>query len=506
MLDDVVSTFGDILFNGYRIKERASFKLTRDADFGVDEDERGDDFLTAMEEVLVNRQSSDPVRLSIEANAGPELKERLRQSFELEADDVYELPGPIDLRSFMELTSVPGFDKLREAPWKPIEATDVPTGDDAWDELKRRDALLFVPYENFDPVLRFIDRAADDPNVLSIKMTLYRTSGDSPIVKALERAARNGKQVMALVELKARFDEGRNISWATRLERAGVIVVYGIARLKVHAKATMVVRRESDGIHRYVHLSTGNYNDKTARLYVDLSLFSADDDLCYDVSIFFNALSGYSEVQQGRRLVMAPLFLKDRIISLIQREATRKSQEYPGTIIAKMNALTDPDVIEALYKASQAGVKIKLNIRGICRLVPGVKGLSENISVVSVVDRYLEHARIFYFSNGGAEEVYLASADLMERNLEKRVELLIPLTRDYNKRNALEILKAYFKDNVKAWRLQSDGVWKRRSPEEGEAPFRVQDYFRQLTENRAEARDREPKLLFEVRRGGKEGN
>ncbi len=500
LLEEVVQCFGDGLFPGYRILESAVFKLTRDADFAVDE-ERDDDFVKAMEEVLINRQCSIPVRLSMTTSSGARLKASLQKAFELDGTDVYEFPGPIDLRSFMDFAAVPGFNELRDQSWKPVDSPELPAETEIWSELKRRDIMLFTPYESYDPVLRFLDDAADDPEVLAIKMTLYRTSGNSPIVKALERAASNGKQVMVLVELKARFDEGRNISWATRLERAGVIVVYGIARLKVHAKAALVVRREKDGIHRYLHLSTGNYNDRTAKLYVDISLFTSNDEMCHDASLFFNAITGYSEVQPGRRLVMAPFHLKDKVLSLIEREATRKTQEYPGLIMAKMNSLTDPDVIRALYAASQAGVSIWLNVRGICMLVPGIKGLSDNIRVVSVVDRYLEHARIFYFANGGAADIYLASADWMERNLEKRVELLFPILKEECRTRVSEILRAYFKDSCKACQLLPDGSWEAVKPQEGEPGFRVQEFFYQQARDKAEAWAREPKLQLEVRRG-----
>lgn len=500
LLEDVVAMFASELFHGYAVRERAVFKLTRDADFAVDE-ERDEDFVKAMEEVLSNRQRSAPVRLSVARGSGASLVAQLRAAFGLDPDDVYEFPGPVDLRSFMELSEQPGWRKLRDEEWTPIEDPELPPDGPLWDEIKRRDLLVFTPYESFGPVLRFLDGAADDPDVLAIKMTLYRTSGDSPIVRALERAAANGKQVMALVELKARFDEGRNISWAERLERAGAIVVYGVAKLKVHAKAALVVRREPDGVRRYLHLSTGNYNDRTARLYADLSLFTADDELCRDASFFFNAITGYSEAQPGHRLVMAPFHLKDKVISLIDREAARSTQEYPGLIMAKMNSLTDPDVIRALYRASRAGVAIRLNVRGICMLVPGRPGLSENIRVVSVVDRYLEHSRIFHFANGGASELYLSSADWMERNLERRVELLFPVRDEACSKKALDILKAYFRDNVKACRLSADGRWSRVEPKGGEAPFRAQEFFHAQAKNRAEALAREPRLRLEVRRG-----
>jgi len=326
-------------------------------------------------------------------------------------------------------------------------------------------------------VVRFFQEAAADPQVTVIKTALYRTSGDSPIIRALEQASLSGKNVTAVVELKARFDEGRNISWANRLEKAGVIVVYGLAHLKIHAKATIVIRREYDRIKRYVHLSTGNYNDKTAKFYEDISLFTARDDIAYDAGLLFNMITGYSAVQSMGKLVIAPTALKRRLLELIDREIKRSSPEAPGRIMAKMNALADPEIIRALYRASQGGVKIFLNVRGICMLVPGVKGLSENIRVVSIIDRYLEHSRIFYFANGGAEELYLASADWMTRNLERRVELMFPLLQEDTRKTIFEILSAYFRDNRQAWLLDSQGAWTRIEPEAGEEPFSAQAYF-----------------------------
>jgi polyphosphate kinase len=338
--------------------------------------------------------------------------------------------------------------------------------------------VLHLPYESFSPVVEMVSSAAADPSVIAIKMTLYRTSGDSPVVKALTRAAREGKQVTVVVELKARFDEERNISWATRLEQSGAIVVYGAARLKVHAKAILVVRREEDGLaRRYVHLSTGNYNDRTARLYGDLSLFSANQTICSEVGSFFNMVTGLSALTELHHLSMAPFDLKRRILSMIERETVRSNAETPGLIAAKMNSLSDKDIIDALYRASAAGVKVLLNIRGVCQLVPGLKGLSENITVVSVVGRYLEHARICYFRNGGAEELYLSSADWMPRNLEKRIELLFPVFGEEAKERVQDTLMAYFRDTVKARSLGPSGHWRRVGVTEGSEPFSVQDYF-----------------------------
>ena len=503
LIDDVVACFGPRLFPGWEASESLLFKVTRDADFAVDED-RADDFIAAMEEVVVDRQNSFPVRLSVSGESDA-ITERIRTAIGLEKDDVYALSGPIDLRGFMDLAQSDYLPaeraaKLRDQPWPPVRSLEPSEGSSIWDLIAAGDRLVHLPYESFDPVVRFLEEAADDPSVLAIKMTLYRTSGNSPIVRALTRAARDGKQVAVLVELKARFDEERNISWAARLEQAGAIVVYGIARLKVHSKAALVVRREEDGsVRRYLHLSTGNYNDRTAKLYADISLFTSDDELCREVSIFFNMITGYSAVQELRSLAVAPFDLKSRLIAMIDREGQRSTPESPGLIMAKMNALADIDVINALYKASREGVKILLNVRGICTLAPGVKGLSENITVVSVVGRNLEHARIIYFNNGGAEETYLSSADWLPRNLEKRVELMFPVREEAARGRIREILGAYFIDTAKAHRLGPNGRWKKVRPREGEAPFSAQSFFYE-TVKRRQALAEAPQEELEVRR------
>ena len=505
LVDDLVRSFGARLFPGYEVRDSILFKVTRDADIGVDED-RDDDFLAAMEEVIEDRQNSWPVRLSVSSDS-ESLAERVRLALGLGADDVYAVPGPIDLKSFMELAanegtgSDPGLADLHYDPWTPVKAGELPEGTTIWDELRAHDRLLHVPYESFDPVVRFLEEAATDPSVLAIKMTLYRTSGNSPVVRALTRAARSGKLVSVLVEIKARFDEERNIAWASRLEQAGAIVIYGLARLKVHAKAALVVRREEGGaVRRYLHLSTGNYNDKTAKLYGDLSIFTANEDLCREASAFFNMVTGYSTVQELRHLAVAPFDLKARVISMIEREAQRSTPEAPGLIMAKMNALADVDVISALYRASASGVRILLNVRGICMLVPGVKGLSENISVVSVVGRNLEHTRILFFANGGAEELYLSSADWMPRNLERRIELMFPVLDEDLRKRVRDILEAYFRDSAKAHRLGPSGRWKRVEPAEGEEPFSSQAWFYESVKRRHDLEEAPPERELQVRR------
>jgi polyphosphate kinase len=503
LADEIVAAFGPRLFPGWTIREVLLFKVTRDADFGVDE-ERDEDFIAAMEEVLAGRQNSYAVRLSY-AGQSPTIAERLRVSLRLENEDLYSLPGPVDLRGFLDLVgseSLPAdiSARLRDDPWTPVRSLEPPEGSSIWSEIAKRDLLLHPPYESFDPVLRFLDEAADDPSVLAIKMTLYRTSGNSPIVRALTRAARNGKQVVVLVELKARFDEEKNIAWSGRLEQAGAIVVYGVARLKVHAKAALVVRREETGaIRRYLHLSTGNYNERTARLYADLSIFTVDEELCREASVFFNMITGYSAVQELRRLAVAPFDLKSRLVAMIDREAQRSTPESPGLIMAKMNALADIDVIDALYRASAAGVNIFLNVRGICALLPGVPGLSERITVVSVVGRFLEHARIMYFRNGGAEELYLSSADWLPRNLERRIELMFPVLDDKLRERVREILSAYFKDNSKAHALGPDATWSRIRPAADEKPFSAQVFFYE-TVKRRQALEEAPQEELQVRR------
>ena len=327
--------------------------------------------------------------------------------------------------------------------------------------MQDHDVLLMHPYERFDPVVKLIEEAAEDPQVLAIKQTLYRTSGDSPIVRALARAAQNGKEVIALVELKARFDEWRNVNWARRLEDAGVHVIYGIAGFKTHAKALLVVRREGQRLQRYVHLATGNYNDRTARIYSDIGLLTCDREIVADVAAFFNLLTGYSEPIGWAKLSVAPIGLRQKFVDLVDREIQASTPDRPGLIMAKVNSLEDAEICRALYRASQAGVKVQLNVRGICCLRPGVAGVSDNITVRSIVDRFLEHARVFYFRNGGHEEVYLSSADWMQRNLSKRLELLFPVVDPRHRRRLVEALKLYFADNVKAWRLTSDGTYEK---------------------------------------------
>ena len=498
LLEDAVMLGAAKLFPGHTIKDTILFRVTRDADLPVDE-QRDEDFVRAMEEVLASRGHSFPVRLET-AGGSAELREWLRARLGLDARDCFETVAPLDLGFLASLASLEGWDALRNEEWPPFTPPELSGGEPIWDLLKKSDLLLHHPYESFEPVVRLLSQAADDPYVLAIKMTLYRTSGKSPIVEALARAAANGKQVAVVVELKARFDEARNIEWARRLERAGGIVVYGIAGLKVHAKALLIVRKEADGVQRYLHLGTGNYNERTARLYADFALLTAREQLTYEAALFFNAITGYSSVPVLRKLVMAPHAMKSRVIELIRREAERSSPGAPGRIIAKMNSLSDPEVIAELYAASRAGVRVDLIVRGICTLVPGVPGMSETITAVSVLDRFLEHSRILYFANGGAEEVYLSSADWMPRNLTGRVELMFPVEQPDRRRRLVEALEAYLADNTQAHGLGSDGRYLRRTPAPGEERVRCQSVFYQRAQRRAEPPAIEPLRDLAVRR------
>ena len=502
LLEDVIVTWGAYLFPGYRVKESMIFKINRDADFSVDE-QRDEDFVEAMVEVLEGRGRSDVIRM-VYSPGSEKLKDELARRFlllnsiELDKqssdgiryvnDYLYEVDGPINPVDFMELTNVAGMEYLSEKPWKIHKSIELSDEMPIWDRISQGDVMLHMPYQSFNPVVRFFQEAADDPQVVSIRTALYRTGGAipgigvssgslsfSPVVRALEQAALNGKHVTAVVELKARFDEERNISWANRLEKAGVIVVYGLSRLKVHSKISMVIRRENDRLKRYVHLSTGNYNDRTAKYYEDICLFTCRDDIAYDAGLIFNMLTGYSTIQSMARLTIAPSGLKRKFLELIEREANRARHNYPAKIMAKMNSLTDVDIIKALYEASKAGVKISLCVRGICTLVPGISGVSENIRVISVIDHYLEHSRIYYFSNGGADELYLASADWMPRNLEKRVEILFPVLDEKLRVHLHDMLNDYFRDNCKASILDKNGKWTKLTPADGEKPFRVQE-------------------------------
>ena len=490
LLEDVIRAQLAQLFPGQVILESAVIRLARDAELELD-DEGGNTHLEVVEREVRRRRRSDVVRLEVESSASEELLGLLRDQLDISPEDVFAVPGPLDLRVLLGLTDLPGLDALRDPPLQPASMAADQEHRDLFELLDERDILLHHPYESYDPVVALIDRAADDPDVLAIKQTLYRTSIGSPIIAALQRAAERNKQVTVLVELTARFDEERNIRWARALEQAGAHVIYGVRRYKTHAKICLIVRRTPSGLRRYVHLGTGNYNERTARIYTDFSLMTSAQAFAEDATAFFSALTGYSDPPRLKRLVMAPTHLRPRFLKLIDRERRRAVEGQPAEILAKMNSLIDEDIIAALYAAAQGGVRIKLNVRGICALRPGVAGVSENIEVISVVDRFLEHSRIYYFLNGGEEQIYLASADWMSRNLDKRVELMFPVDDAAHKTTVLNALRAMFRDTVKARCLRPDGSYERKAPQPGEPPFRVQQHLQEEARRRAVlARDR----------------
>ena len=460
LLEDIVRLFAGRFFSGEEVVECVPFRITRNADLAMREDSAAD-LLAGMEELLDARRRSDCVRLEVAADVSEELLAFFRLALEVNDTDIFPANGPLELSAFMPLTEMKGFDPLRYDPWPPQPSPDIDPKASLFDVIARRDVLLHHPYESFEPVVRFIEEAANDPDVLAIKQILYRTSRNSPVVAALSRAAQRGKRVTAIVELKARFDEARNIEWAKNLEQNDVQVIYGVKGLKTHAKICIVVRREPHGIQRYIHFGTGNYNEITARLYSDISFLTCNEELGADATEFFNAITGYSQPQGFRKLDAAPLGLRDKLLEMIGSETQRKAQGQKASIVAKLNSLVDPVIIHALYAASQAGVKIKLNVRGICCLRPGVEGLSDNITVVSIVDRFLEHARIVYFYHGGDERVFISSADWMPRNLDRRVELLVPVEDNTSKRRLIAILDTHFQDTEKARKLMPDGSYKR---------------------------------------------
>ncbi|HPC95451.1 MAG TPA: polyphosphate kinase 1 [Sedimentisphaerales bacterium] len=459
-IEEIILDNARAMFGGCRIGKEAVFRLTRDADVAIQEDEAAD-LLSLVRDAVHARRHRGVVRLEISARPDPRIRQWLRSTLQLLHHDIYEIEGLLDARALMQLIDIPPVQDLRAGDWLPQEPADLIGAEDLWPAIQAHDVMLFHPYERFDPVVEMVQNAADDPAVLAIKQTLYRTSGDSPVVRALARAAENGKEVTVLVELRARFDESRNVNWARQLEDAGCHVIYGIAGFKTHAKALLVIRREAGRLRRYAHLSTGNYNDRTARLYSDIGLMTCEDELVSDVAAFFNLLTGLSEAVQWQQLVIAPTDLRTRLKDLIEREIQVSTPDRPGLIMAKINSLEDRDMCRALYEASHAGVDVMLNVRGICCLRPGLKGFSDRICVRSIVDRYLEHARILYFANGGHEEVYLSSADWMRRNLDRRLELLFPVRDARIRRRLVGILKVFFQDNVKAWELLRDGRYRR---------------------------------------------
>jgi polyphosphate kinase len=479
LLEELVEAHLERLFPGMEILNASAFRVTRDADFEIREDEAGDLLRNVVENVR-RRRFGAAIRLEVEARCPEPVRELLRTQLELEPGDVYAIDGPLGAADFLSVLKL-DLPALKDAPYLPGSRALFEAPADVFETIRKGDVLLHHPYDSFQPVLRFLETAAVDRDVLAIKMTLYRTGADSPIVAALARAAENGKQVAVLVELKARFDEENNIQWARSLERAGVHVAYGVEGLKTHAKIALVVRREGATMRRYVHVGTGNYNSSTARVYTDVGLFTARADFGHDASELFNFLTGFSKKTKYRRLGVAPFSLHEKVVALIDREAEKAREGKPASITAKLNALVDPTVIRALYRASQAGVAIQLAVRGICCLRPGVPGISENIHVSSVVGRFLEHSRVFSFGAGDEEEIFISSADWMPRNFYRRVELMTPIL-DEKCREKLrqEVLEKITADNCRARDLQTDGAYVRREPGSEEKSDTQQDLLDRL--------------------------
>ncbi len=484
LLEDVIRYFGQQLFVGYDILEARVFRLTRDADLDIDEEDIKD-LVVEVERQLRKRQKGEAVRLEFEAGTSRFMQRFMVQSTNLEKGDLYEIDGPIDLTMYFGFCGIKGYDRLRypeahpRRPWSSIQMGD----GNIFDMIRQKDMLIHLPYESFnDSVVKFVSAAAEDKDVLAIKQTLYRVSSDSPIIRALEKAAQNGKQVTVLMEVKARFDEANNILMARRLEKAGAHVIYGLVKLKTHSKCTLVIRREKDGIRRYVHVATGNYNASTAKLYTDLGLLTCSDTFGMDASAFFNLLSGYSDPPMWNSFLVAPLNLRERCVKFIDREIQFAKEGEPAHMIIKMNSLLDKEMIAKLYEASAAGVKIELIVRGICVLIPGIPGLSDHITVRSLVGRFLEHSRVFWFANGGREELYIGSADWMPRNLNDRVELMVPVEEPELMARLKKMLDIELADNQKAHVMQPDGTWtKTIAPDH---KICAQDIFQKIAEER----------------------
>ena len=466
-LEEVIAANLDALFPGIEVLEHGYFRVTRDADFNVSDE--ADDLLQAVEDELRRRRFGEVVRLEVEDGMNPKLRAQLVEALRLEDREVYDIDGLLDLSDLAAITDVPGRSELRYAPWTPVTQPRLQGDDDEpvdmFAEIRQRDLLVHHPFDSFNTsVERFVAQAVADPDVLAIKQTVYRTSDDSPLVPSLIRASERGKQAVCMVELKARFDEEANIHWAKSLEEAGVHVVYGIPGLKTHVKAILVARREGDQVREYVHVGTGNYNPKTARLYTDLGIFTADADIGADVAEMFNFLTGYGRPAGFRKVLVSPTTMRDQIVEEIERTVEAHEAGEEARIALKMNSLVDAKCIDALYKASQAGVRVDLNVRGICCLRPGVEGVSENIHVCSIVSRFLEHSRIYAFRRGEETRVLMGSADLMPRNLDSRVELVVPVEDVAIKADLLDVLERCFADNVSSWELDSEGAWSRRRP------------------------------------------
>lgn len=460
LLEQIIERNIQQLFLNYNVLCAYPYRIMRNADLSIDEDE-AEDLLQEIQKQLKKRQWGEVIRLEVEEKIDKRLLQILKQDLHIAQEDIFKIGGPLDLTFLMKMYGLEGADDLRYAPYKPQRVPQIIPGEDIFAVIRKGDVLLHHPYQTFDPVVDFIRQASVDPNVLAIKQTLYRVSGNSPIIASLAQAAENGKQVSVLVELKARFDEENNIVWAKKLEKAGCHVIYGLVGLKTHSKIALVVRREEDGIRRYVHLGTGNYNDSTAKLYTDLGIFTCSEAIGEDATAVFNMLSGYSEPLSWNKLVVAPIWLRKRFLKLIKREMKHAQEGKESFIKAKMNSLCDRDVIAALYEASAAGVKIELVVRGICCLKTGIPGISENITVHSIVGNFLEHSRIFWFHNDGQEEIYMGSADWMPRNLDRRVEIMFPVEDEQLMDQVRHVLETQLADNTKAHILKPDGTYEK---------------------------------------------
>ena len=487
LLEEIIERNMAKLFLSYDVICVHPYRIMRNADLTIDEDDASD-LLKEIQKQLRKRRWGEVIRLEVEEKIDKRLLKTLRKEFEIKEDGIYRINGPLDLTFLMKMYGIEGFDDYKTPRYIPQPMPELTGKPDIFEEIRKGDILLHHPYQTFDPVVDFVKKASRDPQTLAIKQTLYRVSGNSPIIAALAQAAENGKQVSVLVELKARFDEENNIAWAKMLERAGCHVIYGLVGLKTHSKITLVVRREEDGIRRYVHLGTGNYNDSTAKLYTDMGLLTCSEPIGEDATAVFNMLSGYSEPASWNKLCLAPIWLRDRFLDMIRRETAHAKKGDPAHIIAKMNSLCDEELIEALYEASAAGVKIELIVRGICCLKVGIPGVSENISVRSIVGTFLEHSRIYYFLNGGQEEIYLSSADWMPRNLDRRVEILFPVENERLKKEVFHVLEIQLQDTMKAQVKQPDGSYE-HIDRRGKTALCAQDYFMEYAKSMNRSQD-----------------
>ena len=493
LLEQVIEKNIQKLFLNYKVICAYPYRIMRNADLSIDEEDAAD-LLKEIQKQLKKRQWGDVIRLEVEDGMDKRLLKTLKKAMNVGEASIYRINGPLDLTFLMKVNGLEGYEHLKYPKYQPQISGDIHPEEDLFSQIRRKDILLAHPFQSFDTVVDFVRQASKDPKVLAIKQTLYRVSGNSPIIASLAEAAENGKQVTVLVELKARFDEENNIIWAKKLEKAGCHVIYGLVGLKTHSKITLVVRQEEDGIRRYVHLGTGNYNDSTAKMYTDMGLLTCAKPIGEDATAVFNMLSGYSEPLQWNKLTLAPLWLRGKFLELIHQEEVNAQEGRPAHIIAKMNSLCDKEVIMALYKASAAGVKIELIIRGICCLKTGIPGISENITVKSIVGNFLEHSRIFYFYNNGWENIYMGSADWMPRNLDRRVEILFPVEDEVCKKQVMHILDIQLKDNVKAHYLQADNTYQ-KPDKRGKALVSSQDYFCQEAISRAkEGKKKEEEL------------